>query len=495
MKNRISFIATLLIIMVSGSLFAQNPISLYYLDNIPQSTNINPAKTPRANVFVGFPGVGSIYTRFSSDLFGPDLIQKTSSGYVSLLDDGYDYNKLYDYIGSDARFSSMQSITPFSFGFKGKKAYFSFSWSEKFTETIKFPKDLFSIPDYGLLGNSSLDFSPLAINAQYYRELSFGYAYDFMSNLRIGVHAKLLQGLAAIKTDFNTLKLDVNYEDNTNTHSMHSFDMNGDIYISAPIEIETKDDGSYSKLNTPEMNQATAMKEFVFNFKNPGFAFDIGAEYEYSNEWTFSGSLNDLGFIKWNGNLSTLSMNSNFSYTGFSIDGGDLSNSGDAITNLMDTIKDKSSINVKKIGFSSGLGPKVYLGAEYKVNHYFSAGALSRTMFIKNNFTQEFNVSANLNLYRVLTTSLNYTISTKGASTIGFGFAVRGGPLQLYMVADYLPFMYRSVELKMNEDSKPAKIPYVPMRMDNFNLMFGVNLLFGANGFRDEPMIDAYNEF
>lgn len=477
------------------SVKAQNPLSLYYLENIPQTSTINPAKTPRANAFFGVPVANSVYLRMNTDLFGPDLIQNSNGRYFTLLDSEFDYNLIYNRIGNEIDFSSNQSVSPLFMGFSGKKGYFTFAWTEKFTETINLPKDLLSaFPDRGFPVNTTIDFSSLALKAQYYRELSFGYSYNFMDKLRIGVHAKLLQGLAAIKTDIETMNIDLSYIDENNTHMKYDFEMDGNVYISGPISFETFDNGSISKPVMPSMDMGSIMNSFVFNFKNPGIAFDLGANYEYNDAWTFSGSVNDLGFINWNGDLSTINLSSEFSFEGLKIEGLDPENSNDAVAGLVDSIKEKSNTNLKHLSFSSGLGPKVYLGAQYNVNHYFSAGGLSRTMFIKNNFTQEFNLSANLNLYRVLTTTLNYTLSTKGTSTIGFGFALRGGPLQMYLLADYIPVTYRSLEIQ-SDNKSPMKIPIVPYKMDNFNLMFGLNILIGPNGFRNTPMIDAYNEY
>ncbi|MFO7615765.1 MAG: hypothetical protein R6V75_00775, partial [Bacteroidales bacterium] len=47
---------------------AQQPLSLYYLENIPQSVNLNPALLPRMTGFIGLPGINAIYGGFHHDL-------------------------------------------------------------------------------------------------------------------------------------------------------------------------------------------------------------------------------------------------------------------------------------------------------------------------------------------------------------------------------------------------------------------------------------------
>ncbi len=468
---------------------AQNPLSLYYLENVPQTITINPAMVPRAKSFFGIPGINSVYMGVNTDLFGSDMIQESNGKYVTLTHAEFDYAKLYKRIGKTANFSAYETVAPIVIGFSGKKGYFTFTWTEKFTESVGIPKDFFLILDKGIPAGSDFDFSTFSVNAQYYRELSFGYSYNFMSKLRVGIHAKVLQGLAAVKTDFNKFNLKTSLK-------QWDLDMDGTVYMSGPIEVYTDENGIPDSIVTPETDMKTLIDKGVLNFSNPGFAIDLGAVYEHNAEWTFSGAINDLGFINWNGDLNSFSVNGKYSFTGLNIDKTNIDSMGKAVDDLIDTVKQAVNLTHGSKGFSTGLGPKLYLGAKYNVNHYFSIGALSRTIFVKNNFRQEFNVSANLNLYHVLTTTINYTVAINGANTIGFGLALRGGPLQFYIAMDYLPYSYyKNVKIENNDGNEPTEVPFIPSRVDNFNMMFGLNLLFGANGWRDEPMIDAYSEF
>lgn len=492
-----STIVLTLFLLVGNTVMAQNPLSLYYLDNVPQSMSINPAMVPRANSFFGVPGINSVYGGINTDILGPDIIQKVNGKYVTLTSELFDYKPLYSRIGKAANLSAYQTVAPLMFGFSGKKGYFTFSWTEKITESLAIPKDMFSIMDNGgLKAGSQLDLSPFAINAQYYRELSFGYSYKFMSNLRVGIHAKVLQGLAAIKTDINTFDLNVNYDDLDERHTNANMELDGTVYISAPIEVYSDENGVPDSIVTPETDLATILDKGVFNFSNPGFAVDVGAVYDYNEAWSFSAAINDLGFIRWRGDLNSFTADGQFNFTGVSISDLDADSINTGFDGLLDSVKNAVNLTHGNKGFSTGLGPKLYLGAVYNVNHYFSVGALSRTVFAKNDFRQEFNVSANLNLYHVLTTTINYTVAINGANTIGLGLALRGGPLQFYLAADYLPYAYRTLTIVNSEDGgEPQEIPFTPTKVDNFNIMFGLNLIFGANGYRDEPMIDAYSEF
>ncbi len=491
MKKAYSILSIFIVLLfITIGVKAQNPLSLYYLENVPQTMSINPAMVPRANAFFGIPGVNSIYAGIKTDLFGPDMIQEASGGHVTLTHSGYNYEPFYNHIGKAANFSSYQSIAPIYFGFSGKKGYFTFSWTEKVNESLAIPKDFFTIIDKGLPDGTHLDFSPLSVNAQYYRELSFGYSFKFMSKLRVGIHAKVLQGLVAMKTDIDKFDVKIGVD-------KWLLDMNSTTYMSAPVSVSTDENGIPSIDSIPN-DMKTLIDKGLLNLSNPGFAIDFGAVYEHNEVWTFSASVNDLGFIRWGGDLNSFSADGQFLFDGLSIDANNIDSLRNAADEVIDSLKNAINLTHGNKGFRTGLGPKLYIGAQYDVNHYFSVGALSRTVFAKNDFRQEFNVSANLNLYHILSTSINYTFALNGANTIGLGLSLRGGPFQFYIALDYLPYSYYrnlTIENSDREVAEPTEVSFVPSRLDNFNIMFGINLIFGANGYRDKPMIDAYNEF
>lgn len=477
---------------------AQQMLSLYYLETIPQVQNLNAAMAPRANGYLGIPLASSTYFGINTDMFGSEMVQKYNGEWITLTHAGYDYAPFYKNIGKAANISAHQVVVPIQFGFRGKKGYYSFSWSEKVNMALAIPKDFFTILDVGgFPDGSSYDFSAFGVNAQYYREMSFGYSYKFMSKLRLGFHAKYLQGLVAVKTDISQFDVNTGVD-------QWDITLKANAYISSPVEIQTDSTGYPNGIGDLPSTTKEIIDMGLLNFSNPGIAGDFGAIYEHNESWTFSTALNDLGFIKWNGGLKSYSASGSYTFKGIYLDGSNI-DSLDVVTDeLLDSIKNVIKSKVGHESFTTGLGPKLYVGAKYKVNHYFSLGGLSRTVFAKNDFQQVFNVSANLNLYHFLTTTVNYTYSINGANTLGFGLALRGGPIQFYIAADYLPYAYRnySIETTSEDDSNAnssadntTKRPITPASFDNFNVMFGLNILFGAKGFRDEPMIEANSGF
>ncbi|MBI9068085.1 MAG: hypothetical protein JEZ09_12385 [Salinivirgaceae bacterium] len=469
-----------LMILVT-SLKAQSPLSLYYLENIPQSSFINPAMAPRANAFIGFPLINSVYTAFRSDLLGPNFVQEVGPKGYLLIQNQYDFDKLYRGIGKAANFGMNQSFTLLSFGFSGKKGYFTFGITEKISGAFNVPKSIFEMVESGFPNGGTLDFSPLGFNASYYREYMAGYSYQFTSKIRVGAHVKLLQGLFSAKTDLEKFDL-------YTSEDRWSVDMRGTVYTSAPLVVTLDENGVPTKVEQEEMETADYIDYGLLNFKNPGLAFDIGAVYDFSPDWTFSASLNDLGFIRWGSNLHSFSVNGRYQFEGFEVDISDIDNMDTVINEMVDSLENALNYGYGHKGFSSGLGPQLYMGAKYNLNYYLNFGVLSRTVFKKYDFQQEFNVSANVNLYHVLTTSINYTVAISGANSMGFGMGLRGGPMEFYMLLDYIPTSYRNYIV--DSEKYPG-----PTSFESFNIMWGLNIMLGANGFKDTPMIDAYSEF
>lgn len=482
------------IINITYSVQAQNPLSLYYLENVPQTVTINPAMVPRANSFFGVPFLSSVYSGMKTDLLGSDMVQEHNGSMVTLTNAGFDYEPLYKRIGKAANLSVYQTMAPLVFGFSGKHGYFVFTLSEKVNASMAIPSDVFSILDKGIPDGSKFDFSPFALNASYYRELSFGYSYKFMNKLRLGINAKVLQGLAAINTDVKTFDLNTSKD-------LWEMKADGTVYMSAPIDVYSDANGVPDSVGLLDTDVKSMIDNGILNFSNPGFGIDIGAVYELNDEWTFSASINDLGFIHWGGDLNSFNVNGEYDFVGLEVNNDNLDNISTAVDDLMDTLKNIINLTHGHESFTTNLQAKVYMGAKYNVNHYLGFGALSRTTFEKNDFRQEFNASVNVNLYHVLSTTVNYTYAINGANTLGFGLALRGGPLQFYLASDYLPYAYKNYTLEFtseNADGSTNVDEHVvpgPNKIDNFNLMVGLNIIIGANGWRDEPMIDAYSGF
>ena len=479
---------TLLLLISWSGVNGQNPLSLYFLENVPQSATINPAMIPNAKFYIGFPVFNSVYTGVNFELTGADLIQEHNGRYVTFTHADFDYSKLYGKIGKAANFSSYQTITPLLFGFKTKGGYFTFGWTEKLSESLAVPKDVFSVFDKGFPDGSHFDFSKLGASAQYYREFLFGYSFEPVENLRIGVNAKFLQGLASLKTRVEQFTLNTGLDE-------WKMNIHGSTSLSAPVSVSYDDDGIPSIDSIPE-NIGDFINKAAFNFSNPGFAFDLGMVYELSEKWNFSASLTDVGMIHWGGDdLHTFYADGDYSFTGIDVNNDNVDSLDNVWDDILDSIKTNVDFTHGSEKFVTATGPKLYLGAKLNLNDYFNVGIVSRTLFSKNDFRQDFNLSAGFNVKKFLTTSVNYSISINGANALGAGLGLRLWPVQFYAAVDYLPVkMYQNITIENSDDpGNPVELPSMPAKLDNLSVMFGVNLLFGTKENDTSKSSSAYN--
>ncbi|MFW6043163.1 MAG: DUF5723 family protein, partial [Marinilabiliaceae bacterium] len=100
---------------------AQNPMGLYFMETIPQSSQLNPAMQPRTNVFVTLPSPGM---NIQSDVGFTDAFQEQSNGeWVTPLSRRFNYDDLYSTIGESAVLNNNMSVDLFGLGFRSGRDY------------------------------------------------------------------------------------------------------------------------------------------------------------------------------------------------------------------------------------------------------------------------------------------------------------------------------------------------------------------------------------
>jgi hypothetical protein len=475
MKTRL-LISTILFTIAITNLRAQQPLSLYYLENLPQSNMMNPAIMPRANFFFGMPGINSINLTYMGDIAFNDAIQKTGDGdWVTPMSNRYDYGKLYKTIGKSINNNVYANISPLFFGFRAKNNYFTFAITEKAMAETGLPSDFIKIGDVGFPDGSVYDFSTLRMRAIYYREYSVGYARTINKKLTVGIHAKHLYGLAAFTTDINQLKMSVGRE-------QYEITASGNIYSSFPMDVTPNENGLPEDIEVKDLSSSEWRSRALSNYSNPGMAFDFGAQYQFNERISFSAALNNLGFIRWKKDLNSLSFNGTYNFKGLNANADNHDELDDAVDDIMDSLKTVIKYNTSHQKFSTSLSPFLYLGSSYKVNHYLTMGFLSRSAFYKYNFRQDFNLSANINCYRIFTFNLSLNQRIKGPGYAGMGVSWLMGPAQFYLLADHIPLRYSII------DDDGDKFP-IPSRLKDVNIMTGINFVFGSKGLKNSPMI------
>ena len=491
--NKISILILSALFTVSVSGQVRQPHSLYFMETIPQISQMNPAFQPRANGYVALP------LNFNFDLdfnFAVrDLLQKSGNKWLNPLENHYDYDKLRKSIGNTAmKINFGADIDIIGFGARMGSGYFSFGISEHISSNLLLPSDLFKITEKGLPDETKFDFSSLLNTSVIgYMQIRVGYSGKVNDKLSIGVNIKPMFGHVAIAPKTQNFKL--------KTGELWDLDAKGTVYSSAPVDVTKNDENKIDKFSDMEFRDFSNYKpgdwinNYFLDFNNPGIALDIGAAYQINERFSVSASLNNLGFIAWNNDLNSISFGGKYSFGG--VDWDIIATEADEIKELFkslgDSIVNAMDYSMKNDKFKTMLTPVFNAGASYKLTESVSLGFLSSTAFGKNGVRQNFNASVYLQPYSFVAMNAGINYQIKNFIHLSGGFTIFGGPLQFYLLVDNIPIYYSTLtvdgEKYMISDKSSIPVPF-PERLKTFTLRMGVNLVFGKHGYINKPMLD-----
>ena len=467
----------------------RQPHSLYFLETIPQVSQMNPAIQPRANGYVMLP-LANVNFDFCLDIAVKDILQKHGGKWDVPLEKNYSYSDLRKATGKKATMINMGiDLDIIGFGFRTGKSYWQFGVSEHITANFGLPSDLFKITEDGFPNGTKLDFSPLRIQSLAYVQFLIGYSNKLNDRLSIGVNIKPMFGQAAVASKFEK------FEMNTGKKQW-DVDEKFNLYSSSFIEdVEFKENGDIDNVNFKEFGDygGSDWINFVIG-SNPGIAMDLGAVYKIDERFTVSASLNNLGFISWKRDLNSLSSNDTYKFNGVNYDASKDEKIKDMFKNLADSILHDIDYEVQNDKFRTPLAPVLYAGVTYDLNKSISAGFLSRTVFWQKGVRQSFNLSLNLQPYSFVSFNLGATYQVKGNLYLGGGFMFHFlRVFQFYFLADYIPVYYST--LTINDETLGGDIPYfggvpIPERQKSVTVRTGINLIFGRHGYTNKPMLD-----
>ena len=469
---------------------AQVSHSLYTLESIPQSTVLNPARQPRSNFYVAIPAVNQYY-QVSTNLRPRRFFQRADNEWITPIDSKFNYKRLSKYYRKKLAVDMTATINVVDFGWRlTDESYLTFSINERINTDIQIPSGLMLLADKGLPHGSLLELGRLGVNAKAYHEFNASFSYVYDDQWTFGARAKYLVGIGAVKT--KNRKFDIE----TNRDIWH-FRTNVELMTSMPLETAEaiRDNGTvaFDSIDFRELKGKDLKKFIAPGLKNPGMGLDLGANFVLDENFKFSASVTDLGFIIWNNDIHNFKTKSEFDFDGIEVDMKRINENEDEeykdyLEDELDSLEIKLNTTLNHRHFVTGLNPNIYLCAEYTPNHYLTVSFLSHTKFFPRRAIQDFNVSATVNPYKPFSAIMGMTLTTLGKTSANLGFSVRGGVLQFYAIADYIPFRYNKYNIQDESFT-------LPRNMTNFNVSFGLNVLLGPHGYRDKPMINAYTDF
>lgn len=474
-------LALVILVILSFSAKSQNGQPLYYM-NLPQNHLLNPALRPTNNFYLGI-GITGINVNINNNFFNMSdvLIPGASDSLITFLHPDYDIDKFLGTLKKSNFLSPEVNLQIFGLGFNaGKDLYISLDITERVEGNISVPGDLLRL---GLGGNENfvgktIDLNDLDAGLIWYREAALGFSKLIGERLRIGARAGILFGMAGLNLDNRGLSLTVN-DDYT-----HTFNASLMANLSGPVEIYFDTDNNPDSLSFDE--DAVKSASFFLNTRNTGFGLDLGAVYSITPRLSVSAALTGLGYIRWKDRITNMKAESEFTFSGFSVD--DVVNGNKTFDELademLDSLKNSFVFEDDEKPFNTMLHPSLMLGASWNLTEKFGFGMVSQTIFTGSGMREALTLSANLNLGNDFSATAAYTAANHRYDNLGAGLAFRLGMMQLYLIADQIPLYWNKII------SDGSNIP-LPANWNKINMRFGMNFVLGNNVKKknDKPML------
>ncbi len=418
-RNRFFAIALLMLTVVTAS--AQTLNSAYFTQDYKYRHNMNPAFGNDRN-YVALPTLGNLYIQTQSN-FGYDAVimknpdagingQKSMATFLHPSIDAE--TALSGFNSGDNRLQVAVNVPIVSVGFSGFGGYNTIELNSRTCLGVLLP--------YGLLefakntGNRHYDIGDITARAQSYVELAFGHSRRVTDHLRVGAKVKVLFGTARADVTMENVTADLSNAEKWVISGQATADMSMKGFT---FKEETKDyksrPGSYSYVNDVDVDKG--------GIGGVGAAVDLGAVYRLNDDWQFSASLLDLGFICWSNDVKAVNRNGQFEFEGFH-DTEISKSSPNSFKNQGNSYADQLAdfANLSNVGDygsrTTGIGVSLNAGAEYSLPAYrkLSFGLLSSTRFQEDFTWTEARLSANWTPLSWLDGGVNAAVGTFGFS-------------------------------------------------------------------------------
>jgi hypothetical protein len=408
--------------------FAQQELTLFFLDQSINSTAVNPAGYRNDGIVFSLPSVAFNY---GNNAFSYNELFERSGGETYLNVEG-----VLDQLERQNVLQMQLAVEVFRAQMRYKKSYWSLVMAEKLSVKLTYSDQLVDLAWNGnakFIGQT-IEIGP-ALNFTYYRELSVGWLREW-GKLTVAPRLRLLAGRANITTR------------NEDAH-----------FYTDPEFYQTRFKTDYEINTSGVRNFSDGALRLFSSWENPGLGMDLGVNYQLNNKWRISGSIIDVGYIKWNRNVNRYTSGGDFTFSGlelnryFELDTLDFDD-------YVDSVRNQFVAETKHNAYVSQLTPKVYLGATVVLNDKQRLGALMYGEFLSG-LHPAFSLFYGHRIRPKLEVGVTYAYKNKVFHHPGLAFTKDWGRLQVLFVSDDV------VNLFIPRDSK------------NINFRFGLNIGIG----------------
>ncbi|HEX3073186.1 MAG TPA: DUF5723 family protein, partial [Ignavibacteriales bacterium] len=331
--------------------------------------------------------------------------------------------------------------------------YVTFSIHEKIDGAGFFNRDLFAVASGGntLYEGSEADFSSSGLIFDYRREYALGIAQQINKTTTLGIKGKLLFG----KLNVLSRAKNTNIYTNENTFALS---YNADIQTNSSLPVTMSLD-QYGKPTNIRRDGSSA-SQILLNGKNIGLAFDFGFIKKRSETETISGSILDLGFIRYASTPYNYTIEGEYNYNGQS---GDSVLGGYFLRRTVDSVLNNMNTDLTQNSYFSFLSPRIYLNYAYQYSPKTTLNLVATAKIYRYKVSPGFSASASYAFAKNMQVALSWSYLYHSFANIGTGVVIGKSPIQFYAFTDNILGMI------------------YPLNTHNINLRFGINLIFGCN--------------
>lgn len=439
-----------LILSIVASLIAFNYVSAqvattqYFMNSLPQYVNNNPAFIPKYKFSLGLPGSMIDVGYYNNGFNFNDIAKEENGQRVASL------AQLSSVLPKKTYITTTAQVDLFRLGLKiGTGSYLSLNSTVRGYGRTMIPKDAVALVANGNAAyvGKTASISPEAEMMMFW-ENSIGLAVTPADNLTVGARVKLLRGFV-----------------DTNTKTANATIATDDYSITVAGELDARTSGIHGLGDGFHFSNYSG---------NTGLAVDLGATFKPIDKLTVAASLVDIGAIKWKNDLYQYTLDKSkakYTFEGFDVQklvNGEKQNSA-----TMDSLEAKFKPEEKQgNAYSTMLPAKLLVSANYDVMKNFSVGTMLYAERYMGRLATGWTVGMNKHFGKVISTSLNYTISNRSFNNLGAGLSLNFTPIQIYVVGDNLLRLPLSVAAHQNVSDflKSTQV---------FTLRAGINFVWG----------------
>ncbi len=414
-QKKLILVATLMLAVVAT--MAQSLNSAYFTDGYKYRHAMNPA-FGNDQAYIAIPILGNLNVRTQGN-FGYDaIIKKNPNPYgtktmTTFLNPYIDASTaLEGFSTGNNRVLGHISIAILSAGFKGWGGYNTIEINSKANFGVAAPYELFEFAKN--TGNKQYDIGDINVGVMEFLEIAFGHSRQLTDQLRAGAKLKFLLGAGRADIKMENVKAQLNDANKwlISANAVADVSMKGFYYKSKTEEYKQKP-GTYTYVDDADVD-GSGISGF-------GLAVDLGASYKLNDDWSFSASLLDLGFISWSNDIQARNIKKEFEFNGFhEVDVAHHGGLRKATDSYADQLAEFANLQDQgdQGGRTTGIGATLNVGAEYSLPMYrqLSFGLLSSTR-MQGSFTwTEARLSANWAPLRWLDGGMSLGVGSFGAS-------------------------------------------------------------------------------